>query len=155
MHNKTVGLIFVACQMALLLALVLLPTGDAWSSSSSVRILGLAFVLGGLAIVVAASLNLGPALTASPMPNGRGQLRTDGFYGYVRHPIYSGVLLIVAGLVIRSANWLTLAVGVATVSFFHVKAEWEERRLCEEFQDYESYAAVTPRFFPRLSREHV
>ncbi len=112
--------------------------------------LGFAAVVGGLGIVAFASLNLGTALTATPVPNGKGQLKTGGMYGYVRHPIYSGVLLIVLGLVVRSANWLTLAVGIATISFFHAKAQWEEGQLAEHFEDYASYRAATPRFVPRL-----
>ena len=150
MDNRTIGWIFVASQAVLLAALILLPTADAWPTPSWLSGVGFAGVAGGLAIVAYGSLNLGNSLTATPVPNGRGQLKTGGMYSRVRHPIYSGVLLIVAGLVIRSANWLTLAVGVATVSFFHTKAKWEERQLAEHFEDYAEYAAATPRFVPRL-----
>ena len=150
MNNRTIGWIFVACQAALLLALILLPTADAWPTPSWLTGIGLGAVVAGLGIVAYGSLNLGTSLTATPVPNGKGELKTAGMYGYVRHPIYSGVLLIVVGLVVRSANWLTLAVGIATVSFFHTKAQWEERQLAEHFEDYDAYAAITPRFVPRL-----
>jgi protein-S-isoprenylcysteine O-methyltransferase Ste14 len=140
----------VACQGALLLALILLPSGDAWATPGWLTALGFAAVAIGLGIVAFASLNLGTALTATPVPNGKSQLKTGGMYGFVRHPIYSGVLLLAVGLVVRSANWVTLAVGIATVSFFHTKAQWEERQLAEHFEDYASYRAATPRFVPRL-----
>jgi protein-S-isoprenylcysteine O-methyltransferase Ste14 len=152
--NRTIGWIFVACQAVLLLALILLPTGDAWRTPSWLSGVGFATVAGGLAIVAFASLNLGNSLTATPVPNGRGQLKTGGMYSRVRHPIYSGVLLIVVGLVVRSANWMTLAVGIATISFFHTKAQWEERQLAEHFEEYGDYATTTPRFVPRLRSSH-
>ncbi len=152
MNDKTIGYVFVGCQVVLLLALIVPTTGDDWVVSGGLRLVGLAFIIGGLVLVGLASGRLGPALTATPVPNGRGGLRTDGLYRLVRHPIYSGVLLIVIGLVLRSGRWLSVAVGVATISFFHTKAQWEERKLREHFADYEAYSKVTPRFLPRLSQ---
>lgn len=149
MSNRTIGWIFVACQAALLITLIVLPSSDAWATPGWVEAVGVAATVIGLVIAGLASLNLGSSLTASPVPNDRGQLKNDGMYRYVRHPIYSGVILIVIGLVIRSANWMTLAFGIATISFFHVKAQWEERQLAEHFAGYADYAATTPRFVPR------
>lgn len=152
MSDKTIGYIFVACQVFLLLALILPTTGNDWAIPAWLRISGFALVLAGLGLVGVASGKLGGALTATPMPNGRGDLKTDGLYGLVRHPIYSGVLIIVLGLVVRSGRFIVIAIGIATVSFFHTKAQWEERKLREHFAGYDAYAAVTPRFVPRLAR---
>jgi len=102
-----------------------------------------------LVAVGVAALRLGAALTPTPVPTERGTLITGGLYTFVRHPIYTGVLIIVVGLVIRSGSLLTLLVGVATVWFFNAKAAWEEARLAERYPDYPAYAAVTPRFVPR------
>jgi protein-S-isoprenylcysteine O-methyltransferase Ste14 len=105
-------------------------------------------IVGGLAGIGVASLRLGSALTATPVPTERGSLTTGGLYRYVRHPIYTAVLGIVIGLVIRSGSVPSLAVGLATVGFFNVKARWEERRLAVAYPDYAAYAARTPRFIP-------
>jgi len=69
----------------------------------------------------------------------------------MRHPIYTGVLTIVAGIVLRSGSVIQALVGVATVAFFTVKAKWEEGQLRERYADYDSYAAEVPRFLPRIS----
>ena len=85
----------------------------------------------------------------TPVPTTRATLRTTGPYRFVRHPIYTGVLLIVVALAARSGTVVGLVIGAVTIAFFHAKAAWEEQRLAERFADYRSYAAVTPRFLPR------
>jgi len=148
MDRRTIGWLLVAAQAALILVLVLLPSGDAWPTPTWLEVTGL--VIGGLGAVWAlvAALRLGERLTPTPVPRDGGQLRTDGPYAHVRHPIYTGVLLIVVGITLRSGSALVLVLGVATVGFFHAKARFEEGLLAERFPEYRSYAARTPRFLP-------
>lgn len=134
----------------LLIALVFFPTGTDWPMPGWLRALCLFLIAAGAVIVVGAGLWLGRALTPTPVPNGRGRLRTDGPYRFVRHPIYTGVLAIVVGITVGTRSWLGLALGVLTVAFFSVKARWEEARLTETFADYPQYARATPRFVPFL-----
>jgi protein-S-isoprenylcysteine O-methyltransferase Ste14 len=149
--HRTTGWVFVTVQVVLLASLAVLAgrPGDAWPTPSPVLGLSALCTLGGLVVMVAASLRLGHSLTATPVPNGRNQLSTDGVYAMVRHPIYSGVLLVVVGLAIRSASWFTLALAVLTVAFFNLKARWEEQRLAERHPDYSEYCTRVPRFVPR------
>ena len=151
MARRTTGWLLVAVQMVLLLALAVTSAGGRsdWPTPTVVRALAALCTLGGLVVVAVAAVQLGRALTATPVPNGRGTLRTDGLFGVVRHPLYSGLLLVVVGLAVRSASWITAAIAAATIAFFHGKARWEERRLAESFDGYAAYAAVTPRFVPR------
>lgn len=152
MTQRTVGWWFVAAQAALLVALVVIPTANHWSRPTWLLIVSGVLTVGGLGIVVLASTHLGSALTPTPEPNASGSLRTEGLYAVVRHPIYSGVLVIVIGLVVRSGSSVTLVVGLVTVGFFNAKAGWEERRLAQRYDGYRDYAAATPRFVPRSRR---
>jgi protein-S-isoprenylcysteine O-methyltransferase Ste14 len=152
MDRATTGWLFVAVQIVLLVALVLVPTGDAWPMPVWLAAVVAALVAAGLVVVVVGGLGLGRALTPTPVPNGRGALRTSGPYRFVRHPIYTGVLAAVVGLAIGTRSWLGLALGVVTVAFFSVKARWEEARLVEVYPGYRDYAARTPRFVPFLPR---
>ena len=93
-------------------------------------------------------LGLGSALTPSPVPNQAGELQTDGLYGLVRHPVYSGIILAVLGAALRSGSPLTVVLVVAMIAFFSFKARWEERRLVERYPSYAAYAARTPRLVP-------
>jgi protein-S-isoprenylcysteine O-methyltransferase Ste14 len=149
MNRHLTGWVYVALQGVLLGALILLPGRDDWATPSWLRGAGYGFILAGLAVIAIASLRLGPALTPTPVPTSRGVLATTGLYRWVRHPIYTGVLTIVAGLTVRSGSLVHLAVAVTTVVFFTVKAKWEEARLAERYVDYDDYAARTPRFVPR------
>lgn len=152
MDRRTTGWLFVSAQVVLLVGLVLVPGGTAWPMPGWLRAASIGVTALGLAVVLAGGLHLGRALTPTPVPNGRGELRTAGLYGLVRHPIYSGVLAVVVGLTMGSRSWLALAVGAATIVFFRVKAGWEEARLAEAFPSYADYAAATPRFVPSLRR---
>ena len=138
----------MAGQVALIVALVVLPGGDDWPTPSWVWTIGQVAVLAGAAVIVVAALGLGTGLTPTPVPSARGHLVTTGLYRYVRHPIYTGVLLIVVGLTIRSGSYLTLAFAVVTVVFLDRKAAWEEARLGDRYEGYATYAARTPRFVP-------
>lgn len=146
--RRVVGWLFVSGQIVLLVALVLLPGREDWPTPSWVWMVGQVVVITGFAMIVVASLLLGTGLTPTPVPNGRGQLVTGGLYRYVRHPIYTGVLLIVVGLTLRSGSFATLTVAVVTVVFFDQKARWEEGQLRERYEGYDDYAARTPRFLP-------
>lgn len=148
MDRRTIGWAFVAGQVVLLVALVLLPGGDDWPTPGWVWMVGQVFVIAGFVVMIVASLGLGRGLTATPVPNARGELITRGLYRYVRHPIYTGVLSIVVGLTLRSGSVVTFAVAVVTVVFFDRKARWEEGQLRERYPDYADYASHTPRFVP-------
>ena len=145
---RTIGWAFVAVQALLLATLILLPGRDDFEPPGWVRAAADAVFWLGLALIVLAAAFLGRSLTATPLPLDRAELRTTGPYRWARHPIYSGVILVVIALSVRSGSALTVAIGAATLAFFVVKATWEERRLVERFPEYAAYAARTGRFFP-------
>ena len=145
---RTIGWAFVAVQALLLATLILLPGRDDFEPPSWVRAAADAVFWLGLALIVLAAAFLGRSLTATPVPLNRADLRTNGPYRWARHPIYSGVILVVIALSVRSGSALTVVIGAVTLAFFVVKSTWEERRLAERFPDYSDYAARTGRFFP-------
>jgi protein-S-isoprenylcysteine O-methyltransferase Ste14 len=148
MSDRSVGRLFVTLQVALLATLILLPSRDDFAVPDQLRwVSNVVFWLGIVVIGVSAA-TLGRSLTATPVPTDRAELRTAGPYRFARHPIYSGVILVVVALGARSGSWLTVAVGVITVAFFVGKSSWEEQRLNARFDAYADYAARTGRFFP-------
>ena len=149
MDRAVIGWIWVAGQVAVFAALILLPGGDDWSTPGWLTTIGAVLFIGGLVIIAVAALGLGSSLTPTPVPTKSGALTTSGFYRYVRHPIYTGVLAVVAGMTVRSGSWVQLIVAVVAIVFFDRKAAWEEQQLRERFPGYAEYAAVTPKFIPR------
>lgn len=147
-RETAVAWAFVAAQGALLVALALLPAGDAWYLDGAAAGLARALQWVGLVVLVVGLANLGRSLTPLPVPVPHGALATGGLFRLVRHPIYAGILALAAGLAARSGNPWTVATAVGLAALFAAKARWEEARLRERYPGYDAYAARTPRFVP-------
>ena len=76
------------------------------------------------------------------------RLVTGGPYQWIRHPMYTALLMIMLALVCESFSywrgfcWLLLSVDLV------VKLSYEERLLGEAFDDYEAYRLRTWRLVP-------
>ena len=145
--------LMVVGQFVLIGILVVLPKGDDWPVPTALTVACSVATVLGLTVMVIGATGLGRGLTATPLPNAHAQLRTGGLYRYVRHPIYSGLLLMMAAITVAAGSGLRLLTLAALVLLLNVKARWEETRLAERFEGYADYAARTPRFVPlRLRR---
>lgn len=142
----------VGLQFVFLILLGFLPWGDLWLREVGTLVLGLVLVALGVGIVLVAGAGLGRTLTPSPIPKADGQLVTTGVYSLVRHPIYSGLLVLGVGLVVIGASWLHLLAWVALLSVFMTKSRFEERMLADQYPDYEAYAARVGRLVPGIGR---
>jgi protein-S-isoprenylcysteine O-methyltransferase Ste14 len=99
-------------------------------------------------MIVVSAGELGRRLTAHPSPNGRGTLRRNGLYRFVRHPMYTGVMSMALGSALATVSLARALSATALVVLFNVKARFEERSLSAHFAEYVDYAATTPRFLP-------
>lgn len=80
---------------------------------------------------------------------GKGQLVTDGVYRYVRHPQYTGLLLITLGLLIHWATIPTLIMWPILAVMYYRLARREEREMEKEFGDqFREYKERVPMFVP-------
>jgi protein-S-isoprenylcysteine O-methyltransferase Ste14 len=140
--------LLVAGQFTLIGILVLLPGRHDWPVPRMLTIVCTVTTLIGLAVMVVGATGLGRGLTATPLPNSHAQLRTGGLYRFVRHPIYSGLILTMASLTVSSGSALRLLILGVLVLLLTLKARWEETRLSQRFEGYADYAARTPRFVP-------
>lgn len=85
----------------------------------------------------------------SPVPGG--ELRSEGAYGYVRHPMYSGLILASAGFSVATGSPARLAITVAFAAFLIKKIEIEEKYLSETYPDYDSYCEeVSSKILPGI-----
>jgi protein-S-isoprenylcysteine O-methyltransferase Ste14 len=140
--------LLVAGQFLLIGILVLLPNRHDWPVNTALTVACSAATVLGLAVMVIGATGLGRGLTATPLPNAHAQLRTGGLYRYARHPIYSGLMLMMASITVASGSVLRLLTLAALVLLLNGKARWEETRLAQRFEGYGDYAARTPRFVP-------
>ena len=79
------------------------------------------------------------------------QLATSGPYSLVRHPLYTGNLLLLIGFTIASGQWWALAVSVAFWWFYYPAAiEYEDRKLSGIFGDaWQTWSGTVPAVIPR------
>lgn len=143
------GWLFVVLQF-LLLGLLLVEILTSGETTALQRSLGALLALGGLAIAGLGSRRLGRELRTHPAPSDMAVLRTDGAFRFVRHPIYTGVLLLATGFAVVAGTVLAAVTFVALVVLLSLKARFEERLLADRFPGYREYARRTPRFVPRL-----
>lgn len=79
-------------------------------------------------------------------------LRTDGILALVRHPLYTGLFLMVWG---RVTDDQTLATAIWASAYLVVGARFEERRLIRLYGDaYRDYRDRVPAFFPHLGQRN-
>ena len=76
---------------------------------------------------------------------------SSGPYAFVRHPMYSGIMLFFLGVPLLLGSWWGLAIAPVFAVLFAVRARIEERALVEGLPDYADYAArVRYRLVPGL-----
>jgi protein-S-isoprenylcysteine O-methyltransferase Ste14 len=152
MRDRRTSWLLVAGQFVLLGLIVLAPGGHTWTVPVVVARAAQGAEAVGILLVVVAATSLGRGLTAAPLPNAHAVLRTGGLYRFVRHPIYTGLLLFALARSLDSGSPLTASACLLLVVLINAKARWEERHLAERFPGYRAYCARTPRFVPGLSR---
>ncbi|HEU4680229.1 MAG TPA: isoprenylcysteine carboxylmethyltransferase family protein, partial [Gemmatimonadales bacterium] len=93
-----------------------------------IRGLGVGLLALGALVAAWGMRSLGHSLTPGTEPLASGDLVTTGAYAHIRHPIYAGVVLLLAGYTLAWSNWtLALLFGFVALKFFQAKAGVEER----------------------------
>ncbi len=150
-RDSAVAWLFVAIQFTLLAVMIFYPRDASWVPTAPMRTVGMLFMGAAVVLGLWAALYLGRGLTASPLPNGATDLVTRGPYQFVRHPMYTSVILLGIGMTIRSGSWIVAVAFVALIALFAIKSRWEEMHLADTFPGYQRYMASTGRFIPRFA----
>jgi protein-S-isoprenylcysteine O-methyltransferase Ste14 len=149
------GEYWVIAQGVLLFCFAILPNeqfsfinidSPVWNYSS----LGLTVVFGvGAMILLGRSLfDLGQNLTPLPHPRDDGQLVQTGSYSLMRHPLYSGVILLAFTYASWQMSWVHFLGSIALLIFFDAKARKEEVWLTEKFPAYSTYRTSVKKLIP-------
>lgn len=143
---------WVAAQMPLLLLAFVIPL---WARHPATGALlqvlayaGFALLAAGLALFLAGVSTLGRGLTPFPRPLPEAELRTTGAYALVRHPLYSGILLMSLGWSLGSLSMAGTVFDLVLAAFFDRKAAHEELWLTEKFAGYPAYRQRVKKLIP-------
>ena len=119
-------------------------------ASATLSAAGLAFVVAGLLITIWARVYLGGNWSGSiTVKQGHSLVRT-GPYRYVRHPIYTGLLVAVLGTLLVVSEWRTVIAAALAVAALVVKSRLEEVRMRQTFPDYDDYRRHTAAIVPLI-----
>lgn len=114
-------------------------------------------VAAGITLCVWARLHLGSLWSAAVTRKEGHRVVDSGPYRLVRHPIYTGFIVMDLGLAVLCGSALAL-VGVAVITVgLWLKARVEEQFLSEELgaAAYSAYKARTPMLMPRMPLERA
>ncbi len=106
------------------------------------------FVIVGMLIGVSAIVTMRFRFNVLPEVRAGQKLYTGGPYAFVRHPMYTAVLLVALGLALNRPDIVALMAWLALVLDLRVKLGYEEEALTERFPEYLAYAARTKRLIP-------
>jgi protein-S-isoprenylcysteine O-methyltransferase Ste14 len=136
---------WVAIQTVILAAVLVVgllapgwPDGARWQ----LKVVAILLLGSGAVILVAAGRALGSGFTPFPRPATGGELVETGPFAVVRHPVYSGGILVAAGISLALSPWALVATGILA-AFWALKASLEERLLLESYPAYAEYRERT------------
>lgn len=143
------GTLLVALQFALLLVLAALAVpnvlhGDIPAAAFMLALASVALAAWTLAHNRPGNFNIRPA------PKAQGHLITTGPYQWIRHPMYTSVLLGAAALAWTSSPRIGWAAWSALVIVLLLKSTLEERWMREKHPGYAAYLLSSKRFVPWL-----
>jgi protein-S-isoprenylcysteine O-methyltransferase Ste14 len=134
--------------MPLMLATIALAPWLGSLADGAVRIAAIAMLAAGILLVVWSRATLGRSFTPFPRPVDEGNQVSTGPYEFVRHPIYSAVVLALAGWALL---WQSTVAGVFVVALailFDFKARREEAWLAQAYEGYAEYRRRVRKFIP-------
>jgi protein-S-isoprenylcysteine O-methyltransferase Ste14 len=113
-------------------------------------LVGAVLVAAGLAFAIWARRHLGRNWSSSVVLKQDHALIRSGPYRWVRHPIYTGILLALLGTAVTIGE-LRAAIGFALfVVSFVLKSRAEEKWMREVFPEYEQYRGNTAALIPGI-----
>jgi protein-S-isoprenylcysteine O-methyltransferase Ste14 len=109
--------------------------------------IGLAMLTGGFALDLVALFAMGASWRVGIDREHPGPLVTTGIYSLLRHPIYTGVMLMACGQALVTADVISIPVAAAAVVGLPIQAHLEEEFLTTRFgASYKEYCERTRRF---------
>ena len=141
MKSLTLVLIQFVCLV------VLAVTGPLIASNPLYFLLEIVGLLSGVWAVW--TIRLGNFNITPDVPEGS-NLVTEGPYKYVRHPMYSSLLLVTLALVLDHFSKFRLFIWIVLLFDLLIKLSYEEELLSVHFTDYSFYKKRTKRLIPFL-----
>ena len=124
------------------LAFLLLPPQEL---SYALYLASLLLLVAGIIFAICALIVLGRSISLLPQAR---RLVTSGPYAMVRHPLYLGEMVAIAGIALQHLSVWALLLLVLVWAFQLRRMKYEELVLFQSFPEYADYMARTARLLP-------
>jgi len=127
-----------------------LHTPDLFRNASEARLVSVFLLAVGLAIRWLAILKLGRSFTANVVIHKEQRVEKSGVFRFVRHPSYTGLLIIFTGIALNTRSWIGLAIVLVPIlAALLYRIHVEENALSIAFgEEYRDYCRSTKRLIP-------
>ncbi len=110
----------------------------------------LPFIVAGIAVILISFFQLNKNLSPFPSPKKNSELISSGLFSKIRHPIYSGILLLAFSFALYQNSGFKILISFFLSILFYFKTGYEEKLLSLKFPEYKNYKMKTGRFFPKI-----
>ena len=138
-------MIYVVIQFSCIIYLIINAQFDRLNTLSTSLII-LSIIIGLVAVINMrlSNLNIVPTL------KDKHQLVTHGIYRFIRHPMYTSVLLFCLAFTLTNSHNLSQIIMLVLFVDLIIKSNVEETLLIERFNTYQDYKNKAGRFLPFL-----
>ncbi|REE05892.1 methyltransferase family protein [Marinoscillum furvescens] len=143
------SLVSVAGLLGLLYLMALAPAKLLFTPPGWMRYGAMIFASWGVIIVMVSFRHLSMLSFLGLKKEPATGLVREGIHGYVRHPIYSGTILVLIGMVGYHPTDVNVATVLTVFAYLPLGIRWEEQKLLKQYgQAYEQYKKEVPAIVP-------
>ena len=125
--------------MGTMIAVSALDFRFGWSTvPAAVSVLGLVLVAIGLTVAMLVTIQNGYAAANVKVESGQ-QLSSTGWYGFVRHPMYFGNVILMIGVPLALGSYWGLLIVIAGLAVLALRINDEEALLAQQLAGYREY----------------
>lgn len=104
----------------------------------------------GLSLFILSLAKLGRQLSPFPTPKPQSELVSDGIFKYIRHPIYTSIVVSMLAWSLSEQSIYQTFISLLILLLFYFKSIYEEEQLQKKFPEYTFYMSKTGRFLPKI-----
>lgn len=150
LSKRLVDVILVAAQFGLLIAIFARPSTGLITHAQLASVVGPVLFVCGAVVGILGIIGLRRSLNIFPTPVSHADLVQSGVYKFIRHPMYTGLMLVALSCTLDRLSVFGIILFLSFVIVLFAKSSYEERLLLSAFKNYESYRQKTGRFFVKL-----
>ena len=144
-HPRLYSYFLVFCQF-LFIGLLAISSNLSSSSVSYIFIVLLGLVLGIWSLLVMSNSKI----RITPQVANGSKLIINGPYKFVRHPMYSSVILVCLGMTLSNFSLWRITIFVLLLIVLSLKIKYEEKLLTTYFSEYKEYELNSKKIIPFL-----